>query len=368
MQRLADALPCLLWNPRCGIDIRRFQPRVRDWFAGGPVPEASTLPPASYPVLWPLLGWLPLEPALWLWAITSLGGLAWLGVIAVRESGARTPPERLLMALLPFSMYAARATIVNGQFILHVLPPLLAALLMANRQAPTWRRDLGVAALLLVALVKPSVSAPFVLLLALAGEGAPRLRPLALLGAGYAGLTLVAAAFRGPGPIALWWTWVSNSVRVAAEQSGRSGAYGSLHDWLGAAGLERGNTLATLLLLAALGLFLHRYRRADIWILLGVTAVAARLWTYHRLYDDMLILLPMVALFRLVARPAPDRPAAIALGLLWAGAVAPARLFFLPPPGAALFMAALQIGWLVALVVLARAARRHPGARFTPIR
>jgi hypothetical protein len=82
----------------------------------------------------------------------------------------------------------------------------------------------------------------------------------------------------------------------------------------------------------------------------------------------MLILLPMVALFRLVARPAPDRPAAIALGLLWAGAVAPARLFFVPPPGAALFMAALQIGWLVALLVLARAARRNPGARLTPIR
>jgi hypothetical protein len=41
----------------------------------------------------------------------------------------------------------------------------------------------------------------------------------------------------------------------------------------------------------------------DLWLLLGVTAIVARLWTYHRRYDDLLLLLPMITLFRITKQP-----------------------------------------------------------------
>jgi hypothetical protein len=56
---------------------------------------------------------------------------------------------------------------------------------------------------------------------------------------------------------------------------------------------------ASLLILLGLGLWVYRHRQGDLWVLLAVTALVARFWTYHMGYDDLLILLPMVALFRL---------------------------------------------------------------------
>ena len=49
----------------------------------------------------------------------------------------------------------------------------------------------------------------------------------------------------------------------------------------------------------ALGVWLYRHRRVDLWLQLGVIAVVARLWAYHRLYDDVLVVLALVALFRI---------------------------------------------------------------------
>jgi hypothetical protein len=356
-QRLTDGLSCLLWSTQCGIDIRRDHQRVRDWFAGRRVPPWSTLPPASYPILWPFLGWLSVDGMLALWVVTSVLALAWLAVIAVRESGACTRTEWVFMAVLPLAMYAARATIVNGQYALHILPPLITAVLLIERRRPGWRRDLGAAALVLIALIKPSVTAPFVLMVALSGDRpAERLRPLALVVAGYAALVILAGVFRDAGLADLWRTWLAGSVEQAARQYGGRGAYGSLHHWLGALRLERLNGAASLLALAALGAFVRRYRHADVWILLGVTGVVARVWTYHRIYDDMLILLPMIALFRLWTRGG-DRTAAVVLGVVWVGALAPARLFEPASPWVFGIMLVEQLTWVLALSYLAWRAR-----------
>jgi hypothetical protein len=68
---------------------------------------------------------------------------------------------------------------------------------------------------------------------------------------------------------------------------------------LAALGLKPWNPAASVLALLLLGCWIYRYRRADLWLLLGVTAIVARLWVYHRSYDDMLIILPMITLFRI---------------------------------------------------------------------
>jgi hypothetical protein len=356
IQRLLDGLACLRLSPDCAIDVRRFHGRLHDWFAGRPVDELSTLPPASYPLLWPLLGWLPRDPAIALWALTGLAGLAWLSAIMLRDSGADRRGERMFVVLWPWAMYAARATFVSGQFIAHVLPALLVGILLLERRPADWRRDLLAAALVLFGLLKPSVAAPFVLVVMLRGTSQERWRPTALIGVGYAGLTVLAASFRDAGVVSLLRTWVGAATEQAGWQYGTQGAYGSVHHWLGAMGLERWNGPASLVALAVLGWWVARHREADIWVVLGVTAVVARLWTYHRVYDDMLLAPAMLALFRLAkGKPlgaSPDVAAGLVLTVVWAGVIAPARLFFLPAPWDARFMDAESATWLAALLFL----------------
>ena len=40
----------------------------------------------------------------------------------------------------------------------------------------------------------------------------------------------------------------------------------------------------------------------DVWAQLGVSAIVARLWSYHRLYDDLLIVIPVIANYRTTVR------------------------------------------------------------------
>ena len=123
-----------------------------------------------------------------------------------------------------------------------------------------------------------------------------------------------------------------SSLAVAAGQ----GNVANLHVWLGSLGLKKGIFPTSLALLLALGLWSYRYRHIDIWILMGVTAYVARLWTYHRWYDDALILLPIVALFRIAKRGPADHAADVIAGVLLGVTVllmlAPGGLFLLPPP------------------------------------
>src|SRR5262245_52331772 len=77
--RLGNEFPRLLWESgRTGaIDLKLRHEEVHRWFDGRPVYSElkSTYPPASYPILWPLLGWLAVTPARFLWAATTVVAL-----------------------------------------------------------------------------------------------------------------------------------------------------------------------------------------------------------------------------------------------------------------------------------------------------
>ena len=129
----------------------------------------------------------------------------------------------------------------------------------------------------------------------------------------------------------------------------------NLHVWLGMLGLREWILPASLLVWLVLGFWIHRQRDGDLWALLGVAAIVACFWTYHRWYDDVLLLLPMVALFRMA-----KRGSAVAGGLLGAAillSLAPGGLFLLPPP----FNTAYVVGqtglWMVTLLFLVTASR-----------
>jgi len=350
-----------IWStsPVGAVDLRALHQLVHEWFAGRPVyRDLSTAvhPPATYVLLWPLLGWLDLAPARWLWAVTTLVALGWLINILVRESGARCSVERAFVALLPYSIYATGAAIGNGQLIVHLLPMLVAGLLLLDRAGRPWQRDLLAWALILATLVKPPVSLPFLWLVLFAPRGG---RTAAVVALGYGVLTVFAISFQHSTPVALLQGWLKRSSSMAI--TGGYGNVANLHVWLGSLGLEKWILPSSLAILLALGMWSYRHRQCDIRVRMGVTAVVARFWTYHRWYDDAVVLLPMVALFRMAKRrPSPggeDVVGGLLLAVMLLFMLAPGGLFLFPPPWNTVYVFGQVAVWAMTLAWLLRTAR-----------
>ena len=351
------------------IDLQLRHTQVHRWFAGSPVYAElhnALYPPASHAILWPLVGWLDFTPARWLWAGSSVVMLGWLGWLIVRESGAETRLERAFVALLLLSMNATGVTIGNGQLIIHCLPFLLSGLFLLHRGRGDWRDDLLAALLILVALVKPSITA-FFFWAVLFFPG--RLRPAVLVVSVYLALTLFAAAFQGGGLPTLIAGWLRNSADVGARLG-----YGNLEMWFADVGLPGWGILASLLVLGILGVWTYIHRDVDIWLLLGVTALVARMAVYHMVYDDLLVLLPMVTLFRIAKRAeaadGDDVVAGVLLAVLVLVMLAPARLQFPSSPWSPLFAIGHVSVWLVVLLFLLRHAQlnQRPGRAWAATR
>ena len=342
------------------VDLKKRYEEVQRWFSGKPVyaeVERATYPPQSYVVLWPFLGWITLSAARWLWAITSVAALAWLAFLLVRRSGASTCRERMFVALLPLSMHATGVTLETGQLIIHVLPPLLTALIIAHERPTGWRSTSAVALLTLAALVKPTISVPFLwLILFLPGT----VKPFLLVLFGYIGLSLFAASFQEGNLLALINSWLTQSAMDPLVSDGGSA---HLHSLLASLGLQQWNLPASFLVLVALGIWTYRYRREDLWLILGITSIVARLWSYHLIYDNLLIVFSEVALYRTVRQRQLADPtgilAAVLLTLTVLLMLPPTRLFLFWP---ALFRAAEVFVWLCVLVFLLSQPRRnkHP--------
>ena len=78
------------------------------------VRATAVYPPASYVMLWPLLGWLAFTPAEVAWTATMALALGWLANLFVKETGAQTQLERIFDLLMVLSMYATGFSIGHG--------------------------------------------------------------------------------------------------------------------------------------------------------------------------------------------------------------------------------------------------------------
>jgi Glycosyltransferase family 87 len=304
------AIPWLVLNfvklllaqaPWGAVDLRLRYNEVQLWFAGNSVyTEQSNAihavyPPASYAMLWPLMGWLEYPHARIVAAVALAAAVVWLGIVLIKESGAETRLERAFIALLLLSMYATGFSIGHGQLTIFTIAGLVAGLTLMSSGERRWQDDLIVALFILIALVKPSLSVPFFwIVLFRAGT----VRPVLLVIVGYFALTVIAVVFQKFDFYGLIQAWIARSMEGAAREAA-GGAYGNIHSWLAVFGLRQWNMPASAVLLLLLGYWTYCYRHADLWLLLGVTAIVARLWVYHRSYDDVLVLLPMITLFRI---------------------------------------------------------------------
>ncbi|MEM9266823.1 MAG: glycosyltransferase 87 family protein [Cyanobacteria bacterium P01_F01_bin.13] len=348
--RLGLELPRLIWGQGDvdAVDLISRHREVARWFARLPVYGAipnGDYPPASYPLFWPWVGWLSREATRWFWAVTTLlllGALGWLGI---KESRAATRWEKVFIALMPFALYPASAGIRVGQVATHLMPPLVLGLLLMGRSRNGWGRDLLAAALVIFAMIKPTMSAPFFWVVCFMPG---RWRPVLLVSIGYLALALLAGQYQQGNLLSLHLDWLDH----AGTQLGTRG-HASLHTWLEAINLSDWMLPASLLLLAAGGIWTAIYRKAHPWILLSMAAMVARFWVDHQVFDDLLLWIPLIALFRFTRL---DRAlwvrlaAAILFALNWFALMAPARFLTDYHPLSGLAVPIQTTIWLMGLL------------------
>lgn len=338
--------------------VKRFR-EVHAWFAGQPVYgviESADYPPASYIVMFPFVHWPTLELTRLVWTLSTIAAMAWFCVITVRESGAETKVEKLFAALMPLATYATAANIRIGQMGLHLVPLLLCGLLMLARQQQSLRRDLVAGGLLVAALIKPTFSVPFFWVAFF--RGGVQFTAIAVIA--YIALTLWGAAYQQDGLVDLIQGWLGQSGNVEANT-----AHANLHTWLGSAGLQDWYMPGSLAVLAAAGLWTWYYRKSDLWLLIAVAALVSRFWSYHRWYDDILLIPPMIALFRAVKTGERtgrrDIVAMMFLVLVWAFGMAPAQVLSFPAPWGDMFKIAKTLTWTLLLAeLMIRTHRARP--------
>jgi hypothetical protein len=295
--RLGVAFPNLLFHPVSPFDVVLRHDEVVRWFSGEPVYGTGTAdyPPASYVLLWPLLGWLPHAQMRLLFGLSTAASLAAIVAITVRASAARLTVEKLFIAFIILSLGGTFFTVWLGQLGLHATAALLAAavILHGSRLDGNGRNslaaDLAASALLTFALVKPTVSAPVAgVILVLTG----RLRPAVLVGALYMGLTLLAAAFQDGSVISLIAEWLSLEGALTVL----SGTV-NISLWLSWLGYQGPVIPFSMLILGALVAWAWRHRNVLPLQVLAVSALASRLWFHHRDTDDVVLVIVAVALF-----------------------------------------------------------------------
>jgi len=295
--RLRIVFPHLVGESALDLTSRAIA--VHQWFSGHGLygVHSSTYPPASHVILWPVLGWLPLERVGWMWAFLSIVSLGWLVRWCFCHANLPFATQRWLLAAWLLAMTATSMALWLGQSIPLLLALLtLAVLLIHNYGAKAgWKREIAAVFLMTVALVKPSVSLPFLWLFLW-----PPARPRVGIGVvlAYAALTVAALRFQNNG-LQEMMGWAET---VNRNNAGLSEGYANLRVWLAAVGLKSWSHPAALATFLWLGAWTYRYRGSDLWLRLGVTGVVARLWTYHNSYDDMLLLLPLLALLQIAGR------------------------------------------------------------------
>ena len=351
--RVPVELRRLLFEPAgrgAATDLMLRYAEVHAWFAGEPVYgaiERADYPPASYVLLLPFVHWPTLQATRAVWALLCVAALVALALLSAHALDGARREERVFAALVAPAMYASAAALQFGQIGLLVLPLLIVGIFRLVERERTLGRDVVASALLTVALVKPTIAPPFLWMAFFRGGW----RVTLVIVASYLVLTLVAAHFQQPSLPELVRAWLGQQTTIDFSRT-----HGSVYAWLAAIGYQRHLAAVSLAILAVLGLWIWRHRDADAWTLMAVCAIVARLWTHHHRHDDVLMLVPIIALLRDVAaaraRGRADPVGTVALMLVWAFSVLPSTLLGEGAPGSELLRNARTAVWIAALVLI----------------
>lgn len=297
-----------------GIDLGFYYRWTHQWFNGVDIYLANSTPqgypPASIVLLYPLTGWLTMEQARVVWALTTLIAFVAVLGIAIRAMNANHWQARVSLGLLLLLINGTGVTYGNGQASLLVLALVLAAVLILHTRPTAWRTDLVGALLFLGALVKPNLSAPYLWLLVFF-PCAARARPLTFVAVGYLALSLFAAQFVHTPLSELLSQFLAArvpEVDISLDPN--------VHYLLGRLGLDQTILVVSAIIWIGLGIWVYRHRRVNVWQLLAVTTLVMRFWGFHWIYDNVFMIIPEIALIQIFKTdPAHQKNAALLLGL-----------------------------------------------------
>lgn len=279
------------------------EPELRQWAAGadpterhGPVPQ-SGWPPWGYVLqlpFYPPVGERLARVHLAALDALALGGTAWFAWSMLEGRRAL----KLLAVLSFLAIGATNAALTQGQNSLLINCGLALGTAYLLRTGP-W--NAGVAGLwLIVSMVKPSTAMPFLLMAACRRRWAA-----------------IAVCVVGTAAAAWFVAWYTNASLVYQMQQFTKATEAALAE--GANVLLRGlvalnlvspalvrNWLAASVFAATALVLWRRHPVMHILSVLGVLAVSARVWTYHRAYDDVMLGFLLLALLnRAVHEPSP---------------------------------------------------------------
>jgi hypothetical protein len=357
--RLGLEIQRLLFEPGGPIDLLLYHRLIQSWFAGVPIYDSAEAvhPPALFLLLWPIYGWLSAEVTRWLYAATTLPVLAVFVGMSLREAGSAGLRDRALLGALIVGCYPTAITIGIGQITLYIMLATLAGTLLVLREPPGAARDALATGLFLVALIKPNLAVPFFWVIAFRPGSS---RPVVLAVIAYLAATAASIALHGTGIdavralIAQWY--------ARGEGGFATTGYGNIHAWLGDMNLDAWLLPASGLVFAVHGAWSWRHREADAWTQIGVAAIVARLWAYHRLYDDLLLILPLIALYRLARSDPPARGAGTLLAIGCVALLAPITPVVEHASWALVALWFLQLGYLARRAVVERSYRGRVSA------
>jgi hypothetical protein len=325
-------------TPSSAVDLKNRDMEQAFYMAGRNPHDlmVGSQPPWSYQ-FGQLLTW-PSWPAVrTYYAALNLLALAFLMLWAYHLARDVALEGRLLLMAAVFAFGGSCTATEVGQISI-IVTALLAGALWCDRAGhPYW---CGV--LVALAMIKPTIAAPFAVALIVAGR---------YRAAG-------AAAAYGVVATAITWVVTATSPIVMLQQMAdyassyiTDGTFGPV-DLAAALGASPAAMVWVPLSLALPGLVLMAVVRPSLPLAFAIATVWARLWTYHKSYDDVMLVFVLVPLGVLAfgrARSAVAAGAFFAMGVLaWV-------------PGRVLAITEVQIAqlavWPVALLVLVHLER-----------
>lgn len=286
-----------------GIDLQLRLRETNAWWSGHNIYATSghaVYPPVAYLVLRPLFVFTDFADVRKLWGLWSLLLLALTSWGCMRASGVRSWQGRSLAVILPLVLTTTHGAIGNGQVSLLCVVAATGAVLLVSRAESGWGTDLLAAALFIVALTKPTMTAPFFWLICFLPG---RWRPAALVVVGYGLATMLSTLLvSDEHALLLIARWIDRAME-GARYGALNGGSVNVQTALGVHHLAGHGPTVALVLIGGLAAWVAGRPTEDPWILLGVSGIVARLAVYHRSYDDLLVLPALVALLRLATRP-----------------------------------------------------------------
>jgi hypothetical protein len=298
----------------------------------GPL-AATAYPPSSYAIGMLFVPTLPYWMTRSYFSLLNVAALAFAALWAYRRGAAFGKAQGMLLGLGALAIFANAITLRHGQYPV-VVNALLLGMLLSEEKGREWISGV----LLGLAALKPNVALLFFLVPLVRGN----VRGVVAAGGLVAATAFAGAAYVGSNPIVMTLTGLKQP-----------------HDWSGHLGLLEPLTLTGMSpehvsvvglglgLLTAFAIML-RHRNLPVLELMAVAATIGQLCTYHRRYDQVNLLFPLVALGLLAFRR-PGRTTWLAFALFGASLWLPHRdryLTFYP-------VALLQyLAWIFGLVVM----------------